>query len=98
MRLPVSPLGYFRAATLTTVILTFCLVLRAQSNKESSLSQTSQSERVGQAQDLGPSEVELRKGIELTSRGLFAEAISHFLAAQGHVSDEYAAEDRKSVV
>lgn len=35
-------------------------------------------------------ETELQTGIELTRSGHFAEAIPHFLAAHGHVSDEYA--------
>jgi tetratricopeptide (TPR) repeat protein len=35
-------------------------------------------------------ETELQTGIELTRNGRFAEAIPHFLAAHGHVSDEYA--------
>jgi tetratricopeptide (TPR) repeat protein len=37
-------------------------------------------------------EMDLQAGIALTKRGSFAEAIPHFLAAQGHVSDEYAVE------
>jgi tetratricopeptide (TPR) repeat protein len=37
------------------------------------------------------SEVELRKGIDLTRLGRFQEAIPHFLAARGRVVDEYAA-------
>lgn len=36
-------------------------------------------------------EGELQTGIALTQQGHFSEAIPHFLAAQGHVSDEYAA-------
>ena len=36
-------------------------------------------------------ERELQTGITLTQQGHFSEAIPHFLAAQGHVSDEYAA-------
>ncbi|MFI5127815.1 MAG: tetratricopeptide repeat protein, partial [Candidatus Acidiferrales bacterium] len=36
-------------------------------------------------------ERELQAGIALTQQGHFSEAIPHFLAAQGHVSDEYAA-------
>ena len=35
-------------------------------------------------------EGELQTGIALTQQGHFLEAIPHFLAAQGHVSDEYA--------
>lgn len=36
-------------------------------------------------------ESELQKGIALSKLGHFEEAIPHFLAARGHVSDEYAA-------
>jgi predicted Zn-dependent protease len=42
-------------------------------------------------QDPG-AESDLRTGIDLTSKGLFAEAIPHLAAAQGHVRDEYAAD------
>lgn len=41
-------------------------------------------------ESLSPAEAELRMGIDLTSRGRFAEAIPHFLAADGHVADEQA--------
>jgi tetratricopeptide (TPR) repeat protein len=44
-----------------------------------------------QAESVSP-ETELRVGIDLTRQGKFAEAIPHFLAARGHVSDSYAAE------
>jgi predicted Zn-dependent protease len=37
-------------------------------------------------------EAELQTGVNLTRRGLFAEAIPHFLAAQGRVKDEYVAD------
>jgi len=37
-------------------------------------------------------ETELQAGIALSRRGRFADAIPHFLAARGHVSEEYAAE------
>jgi len=37
-------------------------------------------------------ETDLQLGIDLTQLGSFAEAISHFLAAKGRVSDEYAVE------
>jgi tetratricopeptide (TPR) repeat protein len=44
-------------------------------------------------QDTGSqAENDLQTGTTLTSAGRFAEAIPHFLAARGHVSDEYAAE------
>lgn len=37
-------------------------------------------------------EAELQTGIALTRQGRFTEAIPHFIAAQGRVSDEYAAD------
>jgi len=37
-------------------------------------------------------ETELQAGIALSRSGRFADAIPHFLAARGHVSEEYAAE------
>src|SRR5258707_6415245 len=47
------------------------------------------------AQDTSPqaeAESELQTGIALTRSGHFAEAIPHFRAAQGRVSNEYSAE------
>lgn len=41
---------------------------------------------------LAPAEAELQAGIALTRSGHFAEAIPHFLAARGHVADEFAAD------
>jgi predicted Zn-dependent protease len=43
-------------------------------------------------ESLSPAEAELQAGITLTRHGRFAQAIPHFLAAQGHVSNEYALE------
>jgi len=44
------------------------------------------------AQETAPQpEAELQTGITLTRGGHFSEAIPHFLAARGHVTDEYAA-------
>lgn len=37
-------------------------------------------------------EAELRTGVDLTRRGHFAEAIPHFLAAHGHVQEEFVAD------
>jgi tetratricopeptide (TPR) repeat protein len=39
-----------------------------------------------------PAENELQAGIALSRSGRFADAIPHFLAARGHVSEEYVAE------
>ena len=52
-------------------------LLQASTNGQSSLSAGAESE--------------LRTGIALTKSGEFSEAITHFLAARGHVADEYAA-------
>lgn len=48
-------------------------------------------QQAGQETDSQP-ESELQTGIVLTRSGRFSEAIPHFLAARGHVSDEYATE------
>lgn len=44
-----------------------------------------------QSSQSGDAESELHKGIALSQQGHFQEAIPHFLAARGHVTDEYAA-------
>jgi len=62
----------------------------AQSPFRGSAPQTSGSDRLAQSSDSSTADEELRTGISLTRRGLFSEAIQHFLAAQGHVRDEYA--------
>lgn len=49
-------------------------------------------EVASQQQAASPPEAELQTGITLSRSGRFLEAIPHFLAARGHVSDEYAAE------
>jgi predicted Zn-dependent protease len=46
-------------------------------------------EQTLQSQSSDP-ESELQTGIQLTRQGRFQEAIPHFLAAQGHVSEDYA--------
>ncbi len=64
-----------------------CPFLRAQI----SISTDSQAEN--NAAPVDPqAEAELRTGIDLTRRGLFAEAVPHFLAAQNHVRDEFVAD------
>jgi tetratricopeptide (TPR) repeat protein len=54
------------------------------------LPQTRASDQLPQSFDSPKAEEELRSGINLTQRGLFSEAIPHFLTAEGHVADEYA--------
>lgn len=92
MQRPVSPSGYYLAVVLAGVVLASCPAIRAQSISRSTTSQTGQSVRVDQPLDPLSSEAELRTGIALTSRGLFAEAIPHFLAARGRVFNEFAAD------
>jgi tetratricopeptide (TPR) repeat protein len=52
--------------------------------------QSQQSAADAQERESLNANAELRAGIDLTSRGRFAEAIPHFLSAQEHVSDEFA--------
>ncbi len=89
MQKRVSPSSYYRTI-LISVALACCPRFRAQASSNSISEQTGQSVQLQQPLEPLSSEVELRTGIELTRRGLFSEAIPHFLAAEGHVSDEYA--------
>ncbi len=91
MQKRVSPSSYYRSTILISVALACCPPLRAQASSNSIPEQTGQSVQLQQPLEPLSSEAELRTGIELTRRGLFSEAIPHFLAAEGHVSDEYAA-------
>ena len=49
-------------------------------------------EIASQQETTSQAEFELQTGITLTRNGRFSEAIPHFLAARGHVSEEFAAE------
>ena len=91
MQKRVSPSSYYRSTILISVALACCPPLRAQASSNSIPEQTGQSVQLQQPLEPLSSEAELRTGIEMTRRGLFSEAIPHFLAAEGHVSDEYAA-------
>lgn len=74
------------AALLVTNL--FCKAALAQGSHapvRSSLEQTTQ-------ETAGQPEAELQTGITLTRGGHFSDAIPHFLAARGHVSDEFAVE------
>jgi tetratricopeptide (TPR) repeat protein len=73
------------------VFLLFCLCVSVAMPSLASANQSQRSSAAPPPQDLlSPAEAELRTGIELTGRGRFAEAIPHFLAADGHVADEQA--------
>jgi tetratricopeptide (TPR) repeat protein len=91
MQRPVSPSSYHCLAILISVALSACPTLEARASSNSIPRQSGQSVQLQQSPDPLSSEAELRTGIEMTRRGLFSEAIPHFLAAEGHVSDEYAA-------
>jgi len=79
----------WRSAALAILLLKIgCDVALAQGSRTrnpSSLEQTAE-------QTTPQPEAELQTGIKLSRSGRFSEAIPHFLAARGHVSDEYAAE------
>jgi tetratricopeptide (TPR) repeat protein len=68
------------------VILSLCTSARAQVSVPVTNTSASQSA----ANVPTDPEAELQSGISLTRQGRFREAIPHFLAAQGHVSEEYA--------
>src|SRR5882762_354394 len=79
--------------------MSLCLVLPTEARDPFGSPQApGPSQRVDQAPGAGPdltpnlpAEAELQTGIALTRRGLFADAIPHLLAAQGQVSNSYAA-------
>lgn len=80
----------WRWAAVATLLATTlkCVVAQTQASKAPNRSSTEQA-----AQGTTPQpEAELQTGITLTRSGHFSVAIPHFLAARGHVSDEYAAE------
>jgi predicted Zn-dependent protease len=78
------------AALLVMAVVLFSrlAISRAQSESAGKSLGTNQAATRGQTQ----AEEELQNGIGLLRSGHFAEAIPHFLAARGRVSNEYAAE------
>jgi len=76
---------FFASTAIITLISPQCLranpqpILNASEIQDNAASETSPK-----------AESELQQGIALTQQGRFSEAIPHFLAARGHVSDEYA--------
>lgn len=76
------------AVTVLLVASLPCVITQAQASQA-----PNRSAGVQTGQETGPQpEAELQTGISLTRSGHFSEAISHFLFARGHVSDEFAAE------
>jgi tetratricopeptide (TPR) repeat protein len=72
------------------ITLPACSLARAQGSPSKQQSQIrSPADRAGSAPT---AEQELQTGTELTRQGHFRDAIPHFLAAQGRVSNEYAAD------
>lgn len=80
----------FRLGLLATITLDASLWLPVHSQTPNRVSQNSALQSTADANQ--QAETDLQLGIALTQRGSFAEAIPHFLAAKGHVSDEYAVE------
>lgn len=79
-----------RSAAVTVLLVASlqCVITQAPASQT-----PNRSSGVQTAQETGPQpEAELQTGISLTRSGRFSEAISHFLFARGHVSDEFAAE------
>jgi len=82
------PSCYFFPAALAFIGFVVCPLLKGQVKPGVAGAQTENSVGAPDAQ----AEAELRTGVDLTRRGLFAEAIPHFLTAKGRVSDEFVAE------
>src|SRR5258708_38579982 len=80
----------FRLSLLAASTLVASLRLPVPSQALSRVSQNSAAQ--SGADEKQQAETDLQLGIALTRSGSFAEAIPHFLAAKGRVSDEYALE------
>jgi tetratricopeptide (TPR) repeat protein len=80
----------FRLSLLATSTLVASLRLPVPSQALNRVSQNSAAQ--SWADEKQQAETDLQLGIALTRSGSFAEAIPHFLAAKGRVSDEYALE------
>jgi tetratricopeptide (TPR) repeat protein len=77
----------FRLPIIAAVVIVAwpCPPIKAQTPLQRVQTQTNQT---AQREDAG-AEAELQAGIALTRQGHFRDAIPHFLAAQGHVSNEF---------
>ncbi|MFI5096632.1 MAG: tetratricopeptide repeat protein [Candidatus Acidiferrales bacterium] len=82
------PSRYSFSMALAVIGFVVCPLLQGQVRPDDTGAQAENSVRAPDAQAEG----ELRTGVNLTRRGLFAEAIPHFLTAKGRVSDEFVAE------
>jgi tetratricopeptide (TPR) repeat protein len=80
-------LTYFATAAALAAMPCF----RGATAKTTVASNATETQARGPLSASSDAERELQTGIALTQQGHFSEAIPHFLAAQGHVSDEYAA-------
>ena len=80
----------FRLGSLTTIVLIAAQWQLGHAQAAVRETQNSAAQSVTGAN--ADAEAELRMGIALTQRGSFGEAIPHFVAAKGRVSDEYAVE------
>lgn len=82
------PSRCFLPGILAVIGFAVCPLLQGQVRPGAAGAQTENSAGAPDAQ----ADAELRTGVDLTRRGLFAEAIPHFLTAKGRVSDEFVAE------
>jgi tetratricopeptide (TPR) repeat protein len=79
-----------RVAGAAFLLFCFCASHATSFTAPASQGQRSNTETPLPQDTLSRADAELRTGIELTGRGRFADAIPHFLAAEGHVADEQA--------
>ena len=88
-RKAILPQGWRRASIASTLLaVSACSVALADRLQNPDRLAAEQQTRESSSE----AENELQAGIALSRSGRFAEAIPHFLAARGHVSEEYAAE------
>ena len=81
---------WFRLGLLVIALVRVLWLVPARSQDLDRVSRNLMSQSPADSKQQAESDLQL--GIALTTRGSFAEAIPHFLAAKGRVSDEYALE------
>jgi tetratricopeptide (TPR) repeat protein len=83
--------AFLRLASTVLLLASGCLSSTVIASKaEAGQAQRASTGGQSTQDNLSSAEAELRTGIELTGRGLFSQAIPHFLSADGHVADEQA--------
>lgn len=84
--------AYFQGIRFIFLLVAVCVWAWVPSREQARVNSSRQAPATRNDTFLPQPEAELQTGIRLTRRGAFAEAIPHFLAARGQVSEEFAAD------